>query len=115
MLVAPELVRTFFCRVVVVVVLVAVSVVVDVVAVVVVVVVGVVVGVLQFKRAMLKNFSLVDMGDARAISSLVRAASKLSIEELAMVTGGSEEDAGTIISVRRRFGSCTQHIVKTDR
>lgn len=93
MLVAPELVRTFFFFLPF------------------VVVVGGG-GVLQFKRAMLKNFSLVDMGDARAISSLVRAASKLSIEELAMVTGGSEEDAGTIISVRRRFVSCTQRMVQ---
>eukprot|EP00904_Undaria_pinnatifida_P006405 jgi/Undpi1/2895/HiC_scaffold_14.g06272.m1 len=51
-----------------------------------------------FKRAMKKNFSMVDMSDPRAVSSLVRAASKLSVEELALVTGGSEEDAGTIVS-----------------
>ena len=45
---------------------------------------------------------MVNMDDPRAMSSLVRAASKLSVEELALVTGGTEEDAGTIISVRTK-------------
>ncbi|CAM9138878.1 unnamed protein product [Ectocarpus sp. 12 AP-2014] len=51
-----------------------------------------------FKKAMIKNFASTDLNSPSVFSTLVRAASKLSIEELARVTGGSTEDADTIVS-----------------
>eukprot|EP00752_Nemacystus_decipiens_P018346 g16458.t1 len=51
-----------------------------------------------FRRAMVKNFSSSDLNSPTVFSTLVRAASKLSIDELARVTGGSAEDADTIIT-----------------
>lgn len=48
---------------------------------------------------MVKNFSVRDVNSPRAFSTLVRATSKLSIEELKRVTGSSAEDAGAIIKV----------------
>lgn len=49
---------------------------------------------------MKKNFASSDLNSPTVFSSLVRAASKLSIDELARVTGGSTQDADTIITVR---------------
>eukprot|EP00903_Cladosiphon_okamuranus_P005793 g5740.t1 len=51
-----------------------------------------------FRKAMVKNFSSSDLSSPTMFSNLVRAASKLSIDELARVTGGSTEDADTIIT-----------------
>ena len=48
---------------------------------------------------MVKNFSSSDLSTPNVFSTLVRAASKLSLDELARVTGGSTEDADTIITV----------------
>lgn len=48
---------------------------------------------------MVKSFSLANLERPELFSTIVRAASKLSIEELAMVTGGTQEDADTIIRV----------------
>lgn len=53
----------------------------------------------QFKRVMVKNFSVRDINSPRSLSTLVRATSKLSIEELTRVTGSSAEDANAIIKV----------------
>lgn len=49
---------------------------------------------------MVKNFSSSDLNSPTVFSTLVRAASKLSIDELASFTGGSTEDADAIITVR---------------
>lgn len=64
----------------------------------------------QFRKAMVKNFSSTDLNSPTVFSTLVRAASKLSIDELARATGGSTEDADTIITVslRSRLSRRTQ-------
>ena len=55
----------------------------------------------QFKRVMVKNFSIAELNSPAMFSTLVRAASKLSIDELARVTS-SAEDADAIITVSER-------------
>lgn len=53
----------------------------------------------QFKQAMVKNFSSSDLNGPTMLSTLVRAASKLSLDELSKVAGGSTEDTDAIIAV----------------
>lgn len=68
---------------------------------------------------MMKNFSLANLDNAEVLSKLVRAASKLSIQEFSLVTGGSEADADAIVTVStcrarrelfRNFSSCSRQI-----
>lgn len=53
----------------------------------------------KFRRVMMKNFSMADLGEGQTIATLVRAASKLSIEELAVAMDGTEEEAKSIKTV----------------
>lgn len=50
---------------------------------------------------MVKNFSKTHLNTSENITKLVRAASKLSIQDLAVAMDGTEEEAKSIITVSR--------------
>lgn len=51
-----------------------------------------------FRRVMVKNFSKTHLNTSENITKLVRAASKLSIQDLAVAMDGTEEEAKSIIT-----------------
>lgn len=53
----------------------------------------------QFREVMMKSFSRRNLDSTESITELVRAASKLSIDELAAAMDGTQEQAASIITV----------------
>lgn len=66
---------------------------------------------MQFRRAMRRHFSNANLRHSPSLRDLVRAASKMSIQALAAETGGTEEDAGKIITVGSPLNLMGVHMI----